>query len=66
MNAERGICEYQGDWANAPLFICLTCADAIRRLSWIRDREQQAAETPLAIPHLAATTGDKTAAPYRR
>jgi hypothetical protein len=31
MSAECGICEYPGDLASAPLFICLNCADAIRR-----------------------------------
>jgi hypothetical protein len=66
MNTECGICEYKGDLANAPLFICLICADAIRRLVWIRDREQQAAEASIAISQLAATTRDKTAAPSRR
>jgi hypothetical protein len=63
MNAECGICEYKGDLHNAPLFLCLNCADAIRRLVWIRDREHQAAETPLAMSHPATTTGAKTAAP---
>ena len=62
MNAECGICEYQGDWANAPLFICLICADAIRRLVWIRDREQQAADAALAISQPAAGHRDKAAA----
>jgi hypothetical protein len=65
MNAECGICEYRGDLANAPLFICLNCADAIRRLVWICDREQQAAQAPPAISQ-SATTINKTAAPYRR
>ena len=66
MIAECGICEHKGDWASAPLYICLNCADAIRRLIWIHDREQQAVTAQLAISQPAAATGDKAAAPYRR
>ena len=66
MSAECGICEYKGDWTNAPLFICLNCADAIRRLVRIRSREQQAAESRHAISQAAAAIGDEAAAPYRR
>jgi hypothetical protein len=65
MNADCGICEYNGDPANSPSFICLVCADAIRRLIWLRDREQQASEARLAISQAAAMTGEKTAAPSR-
>jgi hypothetical protein len=49
MKNECGICEYEGEFANAPSFLCETCADAIRRLLWIREREQQASETPLSL-----------------
>jgi hypothetical protein len=50
MKTQCGICEYHGDWDSAPLFLCFTCADAIRRLVWIRTREHQAAEARLSIP----------------
>jgi hypothetical protein len=50
MNTQCGICEHHGDWDSAPSFICFTCADAIRRLVWIRTRELQTAkEVPLSI-----------------
>jgi hypothetical protein len=65
MNADCGICEHKGDPANAPLFICLICADAIRRLVWLREREQQAEEARLATSQTAATTRERTAARSR-
>jgi hypothetical protein len=65
MDAECGICEYTGYPGDAPSFICLICADAIRRLVWLRDREQQAAEARLAISQPAATTRERSAAPSR-
>jgi hypothetical protein len=65
MKAECGICEYGGDLASAPLFLCFNCAAAIRRLVWIRDRELQAAEASLGIAQRAAATSEKAAAPYR-
>jgi hypothetical protein len=67
MKAECGICEYSGDLASSPLFLCFNCADAIRRLVWLRDRERQAAEAPLAISQgAAAASNEKAAAPHRR
>jgi hypothetical protein len=65
MKAECGICEYNGDLASAPLFLCFNCAEAIRRLLWIRDRELHAAEASLGIAHRAAATPERAAAPYR-
>jgi hypothetical protein len=65
MKTECGICEYNGDLASAPLFLCFNCADAIRRLVWIRDRERQAAEAPLGSSQRAAATSEKVAAPHR-
>ena len=65
MNAKCGICEYKGDLADAPFFICLDCGDAIRRLVWIRNREQQAATASFAAGAAAAITGGKAAAPSR-
>lgn len=41
MKAACGICEYNGNLINAPSFLCFNCADAIKRLVWIRDREQE-------------------------
>lgn len=61
---ECGICEYRGDPASAPRFLCPNCADAIRRLVWIRDREQ-AEGTQLAISGRATAFGEKAAAPHR-
>jgi hypothetical protein len=66
MKVQCGICEYSGDLASAPLSLCSDRADAIRRLIWIRDREQQAAEAPLAMSQGAAATSEKAAAPHRR
>jgi hypothetical protein len=66
MEAQCGICEYCGDLASAPLFLCFKCADAIRRLVWIRDRERQAAEAPLGPSCRAAATSEKAAAPHPR
>jgi hypothetical protein len=40
MKAECGICEYKGNLISAPSFVCFNCGDAIKRLVWIRDREQ--------------------------
>ena len=66
MNAQCGICEYKGELASVPLFICLNCADAIRRLVWIRAREEQAKTAQRAISQPVAAAADKAAAPYRR
>jgi hypothetical protein len=66
MKGECGICEYSGDLVSAPLFICFDCADAIRRLVWIRDCEQQAAEAQVATSQRATTTVEKAAAPHRK
>jgi hypothetical protein len=65
MRAECGICEYDGNLDSAPLFLCFKCAEAIRRLVWIRDRELQAAEASLGTAHSATATSEKAAAPYR-
>lgn len=57
-----GICEYRGDVADAPLFICWNCADAIRRLVRIREREQQAAAAPsFAMEHSPENVGNTAA-----
>jgi hypothetical protein len=64
MNTQCGICEYHGDWDNAPSFVCFTCADAIRRLVWIRTREQQAAEAPLAVSANRSAAWAKAASLY--
>jgi hypothetical protein len=52
MKAECGICEYFGDIASAPSFLCLNCAEAIRRLVWIRESERQAADAALAMSQI--------------
>jgi hypothetical protein len=65
MKAECGICEYNGDLTSAPWFLCFNCAEAIRRLVWIRDRDLQAAEASLLITHRTAATSEKVAAPNR-
>jgi hypothetical protein len=64
MKTECGICEYNGDMDSAPLFICFNCADAIRRLAWIRDRERQAAGASLGLSARTAATSEKVAAPH--
>lgn len=62
MNAVCGICEYRGDIADAPAFLCFHCADAIRRLVWIRERERQTAEVPLAMSAIETTMFQQAAA----
>jgi hypothetical protein len=44
MKGKCGICEYNGDLTSAPAFVCFNCGDAIRRLVWIREREQDRSE----------------------
>ena len=44
MKVECGICEYKGGFESAPSFLCFNCGDAIRRLVWIRNREQDQSE----------------------
>jgi hypothetical protein len=62
MKAQCGICEHNGDWDSAPSFICFNCADAIRRLVWIRTREQQASEG--RRPVVANNTASQWTASY--
>jgi hypothetical protein len=64
MKDECGICEYRGEIASAPLFLCFNCADAIRRLVWIRERECRAAELPLAMSQIQRSAGQQTTANY--
>ena len=65
MKAECGICEYRGEIASAPSFLCFNCADAIRRLVWLRERERQAAEAPLAMTPMEKKAVQKTAATHK-
>ncbi len=65
METQCGICEFEGELQDAPLFLCLNCADAIRRLVWIRERERQAAEAPLAKSRGATAGEARTAASNR-
>jgi len=39
-----GICEHEGSLAEAPLFLCFNCCDAIRRLVWISECQPVRAE----------------------
>jgi hypothetical protein len=63
MTSECGICQFKGPLEDAPLFVCFTCGDAIRRLVWIH--EQKLGRMPIAGTQLkseSATTGQPKSA----
>jgi len=66
MITECGICEYSGDAASSPSFLCFNCADAIRRLVSIGNRRQENEKGSDAISQPTQVNREKNATQHRR